>query len=146
MTGHLMSGGRAARSARTLVSLSSFGRLLIGGVATVAIALPATAQAEVSPQMRAARIQIEHTQGKGPQPPQTIQPSPFANLGEVCNTSRATWVWKTGTLEKYYEVGYNTPMRIENWAGPYYYIAHAEGKPNGEIERAAINQSSCHKT
>jgi hypothetical protein len=37
-------------------------------------------------------------------------------------------------------------MRIENWAGPYYYIAHAEGKANGEIERAAINQNSCHST
>jgi hypothetical protein len=94
--------------------------------------------------MRAARIQIEASQGRSAQPQVTVRP--FAELGEVCNTNRAAWVWKTGTLEKYYEVGYNTPMRIENWAGPYYYIAHAEGKPNGEIERAAINQSSCHKT
>jgi hypothetical protein len=71
---------------------------------------------------------------------------PLAELGQVCNTSREAYVWKTGTLEVLYIVGDNTPMRIENWAGPYYYIAHAEGKPNGEIERAAINQSSCHST
>jgi hypothetical protein len=144
MKWYSMSGGRAARSVRTPVSLTSFGRLLIGGLAAAAVALPAAAQAEVSPQMRAARIQIEASQGNSAQPQVTVRP--FANLGEVCNTNKAAWVWKTGTLEKYYEVGYNTPMRIENWAGPYYYIAHAEGKPNGEIERAAINQSSCHKT
>ncbi len=144
MKGYVLSGGRAARSARSLVSVTTLGRLLIGGIAAVAIVLPAAAQAEVSPQMRAARIQLEASQGKSAQSQVTVRP--FAELGEVCNTNRAAWVWKTGTLEKYYEVGYNTPMRIENWAGPYYYIAHAEGKPNGEIERAAINQSSCHKT
>lgn len=118
---------------------------LIGcALAAVVIALPTAAQAEVSPQLRTQRIQIEASQMKSSQPQLTIRP--LAELGEVCNTNRAADVWETGTLKVLYEVGYNTPMRIENWAGPYYYIAHAQGKPNGEIERVAINQSSCHKT
>lgn len=129
MKGHLMSC-RAA---------------LIGcALAAVVIALPTAAQAEVSPQMRTERIRIEASQAKSSQTQLTMRP--LAELGEVCNTNRAVDVWETGTLKVLYEVGYNTPMRIENWAGPYYYIAHAQGKPNGEVERAAINQSSCHKT
>jgi hypothetical protein len=138
------SRGRAARAARRLVSMVSVGSLLLGGLAAVAIVLPAAAQAEVTPQVRAQRIAIEASQGKQVQSQLTVRP--LAELGEVCNTNRAADVWETGTLKVLYEVGDNTPMRIENYAGTYYYIAHADGKPNGEIERAAINQSTCHKT
>jgi hypothetical protein len=142
MKGNLTSRDRARR--RTLASLTSFGPLLLGAAAAVVVALPAVAQAEVSPQTRAARIQIEASQGRGAQAQLTVKP--LAELGQVCNTNREVDVWKTGTLEVLYTVGDNTPMRIENWAGQYYYIAHAEGKANGEIERAAINQSTCHST
>jgi hypothetical protein len=142
MKGNLTSRARARM--RTFASLTSFGPLLLAAVAAVVVALPAVAQAEVSPQTRAARIRIEASHGMGTQAQLTVKP--LAELGQVCNTSREAYVWKTGTLEVLYIVGDNTPMRIENWAGPYYYIAHAEGKPNGEIERAAINQSSCHST
>jgi hypothetical protein len=137
MNGYPATRVRVVRS-RLIPSAS----LLLVALAT-ATAVPTAAQAEVTPQMRAARIEIEATQG-------VVQSQlvvrPLAELGEVCNTSRAADVWKTGTLEVLYGVPSNTPMRIENWAGPYYYIAHAQGKPNGEIERSAINQSSCHNT
>jgi hypothetical protein len=142
MKGNLTSRARARM--RTLMSFMSFGPLLVAAVAAVVVALPAAAQAEVSPQMRAARIRIEASHGMGTQTELTVKP--LAELGQVCNTNREAYVWKTGTLEVYYIVGYNTPMRIENWAGTYYYIAHAEGYPNGEIERAAINQNTCHST
>ena len=139
-----MKGNLTSRARARMRTPASLGPLLVAAVAAVVVALPAVAQAEVSPQTRAARIQIEASQGKVVQSQLTVKP--LAELGEVCNTNREVDVWKTGTLQVLYTVGYNTPMRIENWAGPYYYIAHAEGKPNGEIERAAINQSSCKKT
>ncbi len=66
-----------------------------------------------------------------------------ANPGEVCNLNTGTYIYAGGG--PYYEPG-GTPIRIEAYDGPSYYIGHAEGRENGVLPRANINQATCHKT
>jgi hypothetical protein len=66
-----------------------------------------------------------------------------ANLGEVCNLNQGTYIYAGGG--PYYEPG-GTPIRIETYDGPNYYTGHAEGRENGVLPRANINQATCHST
>lgn len=66
-----------------------------------------------------------------------------AEIGQVCNTLESWYVVGTPGGSTIYMIGAGSGFRIEGFAGSYYY-GHANGQPNGYLERWVINQPTCH--
>jgi hypothetical protein len=130
-----------------LIKLAMLMVLVVGSLAlsgTASAAAPATHPTSTATGAAAAQIAEIRAAIAASKAGKTVKP--LAVPGQVCNTNSNTVIVYNPGAEYYYEVGPNTPIRIEAYEGPELYVGHAEGLPNGYLLRSHINQSTCHST